>query len=374
MVDSPKKIVINATSVVQGGALTILHQFLGSIKEYDPINKYFLITSLQSDRFDTLLNVSILKTDRQSWIERLYWDFIGFRLFCKKLELVPDIIISFQNTAVRFPSIPQIVYFHQNLALFKHKWSIFNRRERVMFFYSNFYIFFVRRYINSNTKFVVQLESTRQICISKLKINSDQIVVVKPDISIVRKPDLFANGFSDTTINLFYPSYDYPYKNHKIIIQALALLKKRNYISYSKLNIFFTLNKEESAWILSLIKKYDVEHAITFVGKLSYKEVIKLYATSDALVFPSFIESFGLPLLEAAQFGLPIIVSDLPYSREVLQGYEGSVFVNYDDALGWSNSIEKVTKRERFNPLNIVEGQNSWQSFHEVIKKAVVDV
>lgn len=53
-------------------------------------------------------------------------------------------------------------------------------------------------------------------------------------------------------------------------------------------------------------------------GALGEEDVRSLYAVSDALLFPSVGEGFGLPLLEALAHRLPIFCSDLPVHREVL--------------------------------------------------------
>jgi glycosyltransferase involved in cell wall biosynthesis len=50
-------------------------------------------------------------------------------------------------------------------------------------------------------------------------------------------------------------------------------------------------------------------------------ELLELYATSDALIYASYAEGFGLPLIEAAQRGLPIISRDTPLFREVAGEY-----------------------------------------------------
>lgn len=46
-------------------------------------------------------------------------------------------------------------------------------------------------------------------------------------------------------------------------------------------------------------------------------EIIYCYQHADALLFPTITEGFGLPLIEAAEYGLPIICSDLPVLREI---------------------------------------------------------
>jgi glycosyltransferase involved in cell wall biosynthesis len=53
-------------------------------------------------------------------------------------------------------------------------------------------------------------------------------------------------------------------------------------------------------------------------GQLSHQEVLALYKKSGAAIFPSTLESFGLPLIEARQAGLPVLASELDYVRDVL--------------------------------------------------------
>lgn len=46
-------------------------------------------------------------------------------------------------------------------------------------------------------------------------------------------------------------------------------------------------------------------------------ELARLYASARALVYPSIAEGFGLPLIEAAHFGAPVLASDIPVFREI---------------------------------------------------------
>ncbi len=71
---------------------------------------------------------------------------------------------------------------------------------------------------------------------------------------------------------------------------------------------------------------------VVFVGKDDYfykrlqikpktvsdHELANLYSHAEALVFPSLMEGFGLPALEALAHGCPVIVSDIPVFHEVL--------------------------------------------------------
>jgi glycosyltransferase involved in cell wall biosynthesis len=57
--------------------------------------------------------------------------------------------------------------------------------------------------------------------------------------------------------------------------------------------------------------------AVAFVHEASRDELVRLYQAATALVLPSFVESFGLPLLEAMACGTAVIASDIPAAREV---------------------------------------------------------
>jgi glycosyltransferase involved in cell wall biosynthesis len=55
----------------------------------------------------------------------------------------------------------------------------------------------------------------------------------------------------------------------------------------------------------------------------------EIYAEVDLVVLLSSYEGFGLPVLEAQGFGVPVLCSDLPVLQEV--GGEGAVYVRRDD-------------------------------------------
>ena len=115
-----------------------------------------------------------------------------------------------------------------------------------------------------------------------------------------------ANG-----LRLFYPAVSHPHKNHRIF-DMLTAENCKGIIN----KVILTIESNQN-----LIPK----NFFNCVGKLSQKECIKEYQRADALIFPSFIESFGLPLIEAMSVGIPIIVADLPYAR-VLCGEEADYF------------------------------------------------
>ena len=91
-----------------------------------------------------------------------------------------------------------------------------------------------------------------------------------------------------------------PHKNLQMLIQA------------------FLKNKINWDLVLSTQSSHSYS-GVRFLGGLSDEESRALLAGAGALVFPSLYEGFGLPPIEAAVLGTPLIVSDIPPHREGLK-------------------------------------------------------
>ncbi len=68
------------------------------------------------------------------------------------------------------------------------------------------------------------------------------------------------------------------------------------------------------------------------------RELSFLYDRSRALILPSYAEGFGLPIVEAARRGRPVICSDIPVFREV--GRDGALYFETNDPRALAQTIE----------------------------------
>jgi glycosyltransferase involved in cell wall biosynthesis len=73
------------------------------------------------------------------------------------------------------------------------------------------------------------------------------------------------------------------------------------------------------------------------LGTVSAAELDWLYENAVLLVFPSRYEGFGLPLLEAADHGLPVLASDIPALRET--GGDAASYVPPGDPAAWAAAV-----------------------------------
>ncbi len=78
-----------------------------------------------------------------------------------------------------------------------------------------------------------------------------------------------------------------------------------------------------------LVKKLRLEKRVCFLGKIKEEEKIWLYDHAALFVFPSLLEGFGLPVVEAMQRGLPVLISSLTSLPEI-GGEEAFYFRSFE--------------------------------------------
>lgn len=347
-----KIIVVNATALDSSGALSILRQFIGAIPT-DKSVEYLIFISPSIELDCDILNVRLMPViGVKSLFKRFMWDAFGVRRWLKQNNIKPSASISLQNTNFRTGyNIPNYVYYHQSIPFFSFKWSPFKSQERTLWFYKNIYPFFIQIFLNRRTEVFVQLEFIKEGFSKCFNFERDKIYVVRPQSSVVpSKIDAFK--LPADRINLFYPATPFFYKNHKILFDALSRIKN------DKFTLSLTCEKEQFS--------YDTPSNVYFLGVISFQSVMAMYRECDAMVFPSYIETYGLPLIEAASVGIPILCADLPYAREVLSGYDGAAFIDHTNPTAWAEAINTLVKRKEYTPYRSFE-KNSWDKMFEII-------
>lgn len=126
-------------------------------------------------------------------------------------------------------------------------------------------------------------------------------------------------------------------KNHLMLLEVWKRLHKR--IGPAAPHLVIVGSKGwQGDLILDRLKRCgNVSGHIHVIQGLSTPALKRLISGARALLMPSFIEGFGLPIVEAAALGTPVIASDIPAHREV--GHPETVFVDPIDGPGWEKAI-----------------------------------
>lgn len=370
--NKPNKILfVIATAARYSGALSILNQFIKNAFLHSNFTYYIFVDPGYSGFSNDFINFVPINT--QKWIKRIRWDNGGLKKWSIENEIEADLIVSLQNTGIAYnDTTPQLIYYHQPIPLNDRKWNFFLKEERTFFFYKYFYPFFILKFIHNNTYFVVQIPSIKESFSHRFAVQKERIYVIRPDTPMENSETAFSEMVLDTNyVNFIYPATPIIYKNHKILVQSLFFLKEQDPLLCKKIRVYFTFSINDNLKLYKMISRYGLQDNIIFNGVKPYNEMLALYKAADALLFPSYIESFGLPLIEAASAGLPIIVSDLPYAKDVIGDYEGSVFVEYNNIMMWSDAIRRIcTCRKNKYPF-LRDGKSQWDTFFLLINQLI---
>lgn len=342
------RIVILNTAASKTGALSILKDFYEYVKINDKSNEYIFIVS--DNYIEETENIKVIVRDdiKLSRIKRLKFDKFEGAKFIESLK--PDVFFSMQNTAPAGYKGKTVLYVHQPLGFQKAKtFSFFKGNEREYAIYQHIICKMIDKSIKKADKVIVQTKWMRDAIIKKTKISKEKIVSIIPDVTI---PEKFAKKIEtddSACVRFFYPAGNILYKNHDVLIKAAVILKEKN-INNFKIEI--TLNKEDLIGKTNMELVEKLGDTICFRGSMAREDVFNTYLNS-VLVFPSYIETFGYPLMEMKVLGRLILASDEPFCHEILEGYDRVNYFNAFDERELSKLMECVIKGEINKDYNV---------------------
>jgi len=163
-------------------------------------------------------------------------------------------------------------------------------------------------------------EATKTELVRKIGIEPARITVIPEYVENFFQPIKNAKALDPIKIKYGLPDSFIlhvgtcaPYKNIPMLLQIFSEIVRQNS------NVW--LIKTGSPWAnkhVRLIRKLGIESRIKHLGFIPRKDLPYLYSLSRCLIFPSLVEGFGLPVLEAMRCGCPVVISDTPALQELV--------------------------------------------------------
>ncbi len=194
-------------------------------------------------------------------------------------------------------------------------------------------------------------QSTKELLIKHYQIEPERIQVVHNCVNVTRfKPIDNAKKINEEPYLLMVGAT----WKHKNAHEMLAM----NKYWQNRYNLkILAGNGKYKQQLIELSQRYGLTDKVEFIDYLTENELISLYQRAVALVYPSIMEGFGIPPIEAMACRVPVIVSDIPVFRENYGNAPIYVTLNNHDS--WRIAFEQLTNKEYIEERLILGQQQS---------------
>lgn len=361
-----KKIVISGVNMTEGGILSIFRDCLQNVDKL-LTSKYKIIALVHNKNLFSDLNLNNdiefieFEDSKRSWFKRCCYEYFYFKKLSKKLK--PYLWLSLHDITPNVESEKLAVYCHNSTPFYDMKFKDIKYDKKV-FLFSNFYKYLYKINIKKNSYVIVQQNWIKKEF--KKMYGIKNIIVAPPEnnysVKFEEKKEIENNSF-------FYPSFPRVFKNFEIICQAVELLEKENINNFK---VYLTIDGNENLYSKEIIEKYKNLKCIEFLGLISREKVFEYYSKVECLIFPSKLETWGLPISEFKQFNKPIILSELPYTHETVGDFDKCLFFNPNSAEELKNQMLKIINKEnKFSEnkkeINRKLYAENWEELFEIL-------
>lgn len=315
-----KKIIIDAIYLNSKGGIVILNKILKTIPN-EILNQFIIVIDKRNSNLGTLTRFKhqIIKKNELS---RIYF-------YIKNHNKIKSILCLSNFPPPVIINAPVFIYFH-NVLFFSSKNNNMSKIERIKFSFKNIYLKFLN---NKNYNWLVQTQIVKNLLVDNNRFKKDKIFTSP----IFNLNEEFYKEKKDFFI---YPTSNIKNKNNRSLIKAFIDASTK---TDKNLTLYITLHRKELNFEFELPKSLKIK----FLGELEHEYLLNLISEAKYLIFPSFEESFGLPLIEAKHNFCIILAPDKDYVRELVDAdlyFDPKNIKDISDQIINSIKLESPTK------------------------------
>lgn len=318
-------VVISAVNLRKGGTLTILRECLGAMSKLAIRQDYRVVALVHSRDLVSYPGIEYIELpwSVRSWLHRLWCEYVTMHRISKKIGQI-DLWISLHDTSPRVVAKHQVVYCHNSYPFFRWRWYHLWQNYRIVCF-ALFTKFIYRINLHCNNYVIVQQEWFREAFRNMFGFAHNQIIVAPPQQSESLEIHQLHKS-NEVTYRFIYPAYPDVHKNYECICEATRMLEQE--VGRGRFEVILTTDGSFNRYSRWLQKRWGSVDSLKFCGFLSREQLYERYSQSDCLVFPSQVETWGLPISEFSVTGRPMLLADLPYAHESAAGSAQTAFFN----------------------------------------------
>jgi len=329
------RILLSGVNVTELGPLAVFTDALASVVTNHGSEYEVIALVHRRDLFD-IPGVTYLEFPdvKPSWLARLNFEYRSLKEI--SLRLKPKVWLSMHDMTPNVFAPVRAVYchnpapfypFHLSEALLDWKFGLFTL----------FYRFLYGINIHRNDFVIVQQDWIREQFSRRYGVRN--VVVAHPDVKLPSLTEVGDQKEVSSTYKFFYPAFPRPFKNLEVCLEASRILQRRG---VNQFEVWLTLDASVNKYASDMVKRFSDVTSVRWLGLLPRNRIFGLYRDVDCLLFPSKLETWGMPITEFRTLGKPIIVSDLPYAHETAAGHKQVAFFDPYQPEDLANLMEKA--------------------------------
>ncbi|MGL5920238.1 MAG: glycosyltransferase family 4 protein [Bacteroidales bacterium] len=342
-----KTIVVSAVNLNVGGTLTILRECLAYLSSLSATKNYRIIALVHKKELADYPNIEYIEITwaKKTWLNRLWCEYFTMYKISKRLAPV-DLWLSLHDTTPYVQAKKQAVYCHNSFPFYKWVMRELLFTPKIILF-ALFTKWIYRINIYRNDYVIVQQNWFKEAFMHWFSLDKNQIIVSPPRMPSLNVPQ--QNRASQMRVNdkqylFFYAALPNSHKNFEVLCHAAHILSERLNIGDFKVRI--TMKGDENGYARWLYKTWGDTPNLEFTGFLNKDQLNELYCSADALVFPSKIETWGLPVTEFSSQHKPMLLADLPYAHETASGCDLVCYFDPDNAEKLADLMQSLIRGE----------------------------
>lgn len=370
------KIVISGVNLTEGGPLKIYQDAIASFVKIQNVELICLVNNRNLFQFDKNITFIEFPLIKKNWLFRCFFEYVYCWFLSRKIK--PDIWLAIHDMTPKLYSsenIKQYVYCHNSSPAYNSTFKDF-RFSKKFFLFTKFYKFLYKINIKDNKAVICQQKWFGDLF--KYEFGASEVIIAKPNSSnsvvnsvVISAQDSTKVDLRKNSVRIFYPALPRTFKNFELLLDAVAIVEKDVKASITKnIEVVITIDGAESSYAKWLWKNYSYLTVVKFVGRLDRQQVNSYYQSSDLILFPSKLETWGLPIVEAKEFNKPIFLADLPYAHETLGSYDKAKFIDVNDHQALAKLLISFINGDLvYDPIKILDDTGVLSDWDALVNK-----
>lgn len=335
-----KTIVVSGVNIRKGGTLTIMRSclsYLSQLVAQEP-SSYRVVALVHHRDLYGYPHIEYIELpwSIQGWGKRLWCEYVTMGRLGEQLGEV-FLWLSMHDTTPRVKAKRQAVYCQTSFPFYSPSRVDWRFDPKIPLF-SFLTRFAYQIGIKKNRYLIVQTEWLREGFSKMFHLPRERFIVAPPKREKAEPLSITIPPKDEYTF--LYAATPDVHKNFQLLLEATRLLEERGYTG--RFRVAITINGKENKYAAWLHERWGGLSSIDWLGLLPKDKLEERYAMSHAMVFPSKVETWGLPISEFMVYDRPMLLADCLYAHETSQGAAKVSYFNPDRAELLADQMQRL--------------------------------